>query len=85
MVDEAVPFYTGGNIGGQDVNLSKWTRVENVIYPGPRLMCVESFVAVIGDQEGAVDEVVFFSPGSENVASSLFGCRPIQVALRSPP
>ena len=46
-------------------------------------MCVESFVAVIGDQEGAVDEVVFFSPGSENVASSLFGCRPGGVKISS--
>ena len=46
-------------------------------------MCVESFVAVIGDQEGAVDEVVFFSPGSENVASSRFGCRPCGVKISS--
>jgi hypothetical protein len=46
-------------------------------------MCVESFIAVIGDQEGAVDEVVFFSPGSENVAFSLFGCRPGGVKISS--
>ena len=35
-------------------------------------MCADSFVAVIGYQEGAVDEVVFFCPGGENVASALF-------------
>jgi hypothetical protein len=46
-------------------------------------MCVESFVAVIGDQEGAVDEVVFFSPGREYIASSLFGCRPGGVEISS--